>query len=152
LTGDWERARRHADECHETTLHSGEATERPYSRTIQALVEAHLGLVEPAGAKIDEGLALAWDLGVRPAGFELLAVRGFLELSLGDAARADRTLDGLAARVRAAGFGEPALFRFHGDAIEAKVALGRRISTSHSPAPQLRQAHRMRVGHTRPAF
>jgi DNA-binding CsgD family transcriptional regulator len=28
--------------------------------------------------------------------------------------------------VRTAGFGEPALFRFHGDAIEAKVALGRR--------------------------
>jgi DNA-binding CsgD family transcriptional regulator len=126
LTGDWERARRHADECHQTTLHSGLATERPYSLTIQALVEAHLGLVEPAGAKVDEGLALAWDLGVQPAGFELLAVRGYLELSLGDAARADRTLDGLAARVRAAGFGEPALFRFHGDAIEAKVALGRR--------------------------
>ena len=28
--------------------------------------------------------------------------------------------------VKAAGFGEPALFRFHGDAIEAKIALGDR--------------------------
>jgi DNA-binding CsgD family transcriptional regulator len=126
LSGAWDRALRHAGECHETTLHSGQAGERPYSLTIQALVEAHLGRVEPALAKIDQGLALAGELGVKPAGYELLAVRGFLELSLGDADRADRHLGELSALVEAAGMHEPALFRFHGDAIEAKVALGRR--------------------------
>ena len=126
LTGAWERARRHAAECHEVTLHSGQIGERPYALTIQALVEAHLGLVEPASAKIEEGLALARQLGVQPAGFELLAARGFLEMSLGDAAGADRTLSQLAELVAAAGMHEPALFRFHGDAIEAKVALGHR--------------------------
>jgi DNA-binding CsgD family transcriptional regulator len=124
LTGDWERANGHAVECHETTLHSGQAGERPYALTIQALVEAHLGLIEPARAKLDEGLALADQLGVQSAGFELLAARGFLELSLGDTREADRTFVELAAMVKAAGFGEPALFRFHGDAIEAKIALG----------------------------
>jgi DNA-binding CsgD family transcriptional regulator len=63
---------------------------------------------------------------VQPAAFELLAARGFLELSLGDAARADGTLSRLAELVTAAGMNEPALFRFHGDAIEAKVVLGHR--------------------------
>jgi DNA-binding CsgD family transcriptional regulator len=113
-------------ECHETTLHSGQVGERPYALTIQALVEAHLGRIVPARAKIVEGLALAQRLGVQPARFELLAARGFLEPSLTDARQADRTLSELATMVKAAGFGEPALFRFHGDAIEAKVALGER--------------------------
>jgi DNA-binding CsgD family transcriptional regulator len=126
LTGAWERARRHAAECHEVTLQSGQAGERPYALTILALVDAHLGLVDEASARIEEGLALARRLGVQPAGFELLATRGFLELSLGDAAGADRTLSRLAELVTAAGMHEPALFRFHGDAIEAKVALGQR--------------------------
>jgi DNA-binding CsgD family transcriptional regulator len=126
LTGDWEGARGHAAECQETTLHSGQAGERPYALTIQALVDAHLGLVEPARARIDEGLALARRLGVQPAEFELLAALGFLELSLSEARQADRTLTDLTAKVKAFGFGEPALFRFHGDAIEAKLTVGDR--------------------------
>jgi len=126
LTGDWEHAKAHAAECGETTLLAGLASERPFSLTIEALVDAHLGLVEPATAKIAEGLELAWRLGTRSAGFELLAARGFLELSLGDAAGADATFGQLIALVRPAGFGEPALFRYHGDAVEAKLALGHR--------------------------
>ena len=126
LTGDWEGARGHAAECQETTLHSGQAGERSYALTIQALVDAHLGLVEPARARIDEGLALARRLGVQPAESELLAALGFLELSLSEARQADRTLTDLTAKVKAFGFGEPALFRFHGDAIEAKLTMGDR--------------------------
>jgi DNA-binding CsgD family transcriptional regulator len=126
LRGYWREAGRHAAECHQTTLQSGQVTESPYSLTIQVLVEAHRGAVEPAMAKIDEGLRLADEAGVRPAGFELLAARGFLELSLGDVRAADRSLDQLAAMVGTAGLREPALFRFHGDAIEAKVVLGLR--------------------------
>jgi DNA-binding CsgD family transcriptional regulator len=126
LGGDWVPARAHARECDETTRQSGQVSERPYSFAIEALVEAHLGLVEPARAKIDEGLALARQTGAHPAGMEMLAVRGFLELSLGEAAAAEQTLDSLAAEVEQTGLREPALFRFHGDAIEAKVALGRR--------------------------
>jgi DNA-binding CsgD family transcriptional regulator len=125
LTGDWERARRHARECGETTLQSGQAGEHPYSLVIEALVDAHLGLVEPARAKIEEGLRVERQFGVQPAGLELLAIRGFLELSLGAAAEADRTLGRLAERVELTGLREPALFRFHGDAVEAKVLVGR---------------------------
>ncbi len=125
LIGDWDAAGTHAREARETTLHSGQASELPYSLVIEALVDAHLGVVEPARAKIEEGLALAERFGTQPAACELLAVRGFLELSLGNAADADRALGQLSETVARTGLCEPALFRFHGDAIEAKVMLGR---------------------------
>jgi tetratricopeptide (TPR) repeat protein len=125
LSGDWERARSHARECHETTVQSGQVGDIAYSLAIEALVEAHLGLVEPARVKIEEGLALAHERGAAPAGLELLAIRGFLELSLGNASEADRALAQLAEAVERTGLREPGLFRFHGDAIEAKVVLGR---------------------------
>ncbi len=125
LIGDWDEAGAHAREARETTLHSGQASELPYSLVIEALVDAHLGLVEAARTKIEEGLALADKFGTDPAACELLAVRGFLELSLGNAADADRALVELTDAVARTGLREPALFRFHGDAIEAKVMLGR---------------------------
>jgi tetratricopeptide (TPR) repeat protein len=122
LAGDWEQAARYAEECYEAVPQTG-ASERPYALTIKALVAAHLGLVEPTRSATDEGLPLALRLGVLPAYFELLAIRGFLELSLGSAAEAHRFLGPLPQAVREAGFGEP-LFRFHGDAIETLLALG----------------------------
>ena len=124
LTGDWEQARDHARESRETSLQSGLEMHISFSLVVEALVDAHLGLVEHARAKIDEGLKLADEFGSRPAGFELLAILGFLELSLGNAREADRALGRLAAAVDETGLREPALFRFHGDAIEAKITLG----------------------------
>ena len=126
LRGEWELAAGHAQEAYEATLQSGQTSELPYSLLIKALVDAHLGLVKPARAAIEEGLAIAEAVGVLPATLELLAVRGFLELSLGNAAEADSTLARLADAAEQAGYCEPALFRFHGDAIEAKITLGRR--------------------------
>jgi DNA-binding CsgD family transcriptional regulator len=125
LTGDWAAARRHARECLETTVRNGQVGgQQPYALAIEALVEAHLGLVEPARDKIERGLELSERLGVQPAGLELLATRGFLELSLGDAAAADRTLARVAELTAASGLRDAALYRFHGDAIEAKITLG----------------------------
>jgi DNA-binding CsgD family transcriptional regulator len=125
LIGDWELARKHARESHETTLQNELAAHLSYSLVVEALVDAHLGLVEPARAKIEEGLRLAAELGSRSPGFELLAILGFLELSLGNAREADRALDRLAAGVEESGLREPAVFRFRGDAIEAKIGVGR---------------------------
>ncbi len=124
LTGDWERSRRHARESRESTLQSGLAMHYSFSLVVEALVDAHLGLVASARAKIEEGLNVADAVGSRSAGFELLAILGFLELSLGHAREADRALSRLTAAVEETGLREPALFRFHGDAIEAKIALG----------------------------
>ena len=125
LIGDWDAASTHSREARETTLHSGQASELSYSLVIEAIVDAHLGLVEAARTKIEEGIALADTFGTQPAACELIAVRGFLELSLGNAADADRALGQLADLVARTELCEPALFRFHGDAIEAKVMLGR---------------------------
>jgi DNA-binding CsgD family transcriptional regulator len=126
LMGDWPAALHHARECQDASVRNGQVGERPFSLAIEAIVEAHLGHVEAAREKIEEGLRLAERIGVQPAALELLATRGFVELSLGDAAAAERTLDGVAERARTTGFLEPALFRFHGDAIEAKIVLGHR--------------------------
>ena len=125
LMGEWTRARRSAEACAETSLSSGMVTERPFACVIVALVEAHFGAVDAANAKIVEGLELADRFAVRPAEMELLATRGFVELSLSQFAAADRTFSELDRIARSAGLLEPALFRYHGDAIEAKIALGR---------------------------
>ena len=124
LAGNWQLAERYAEECFATMAQTGQEDERPFALTLRALVDAHLGRVAEARAATDEALPLALELGVAPAHLELLGIRGFLEHSLGDASEAQRFLGPLPRAVAEAGFGEPALFRFHGDAIETLLALG----------------------------
>jgi DNA-binding CsgD family transcriptional regulator len=92
---------------------------------VKALVDAHVGRVEEAREATDEGIPLALRLGVIPAYLELRAVRGFLELSLGNHDEAYRFLDPLRDEAARAGFREPSLFRFHGDLTETAIALGK---------------------------
>ena len=125
LSGRWTPALQTARECSETTRSSGQASEHPYTCAIEALVEAHLGAVDSALTRIAEGLELTDRFAVIPARLEMMATRGFLELSLGRNDEADRTLTEVAAAAEDSGLLEPALFRYHGDAIEAKIALGR---------------------------
>jgi DNA-binding CsgD family transcriptional regulator len=124
LAGNWELAARYAEECFEATLQTGQEDHRPYALTIKALVDAHLGRVAEARAATDEGLPLALHVGVLPAHLEMLGIRGFLEHSLGDAREAHRFLGPLPRAAAEAGYGEPTLFRFHGDAIETLLELG----------------------------
>jgi DNA-binding CsgD family transcriptional regulator len=125
LSGEWTQALLTARECSETVRSSDQASERPYACDIEALVEAHLGAVDSALARIAEGLELTDRFAVLPARLEMMATRGFIELSLGRYDEADRTLTDVAAAAEDSGLLEPALFRYHGDAIEAKIALGR---------------------------
>jgi DNA-binding CsgD family transcriptional regulator len=124
LAGNWELASRYAAEFIEHTLQTAQVTERPFALATKAWVDAHLGRVAEARAATDEGMPLALAVGAMPANFEMLATRGFLEHSLGDAREAQRFLGPLPRAVAEAGFGEPVLFRFHGDAIETLLALG----------------------------
>jgi len=124
LAGNWELASLYAAECFEITVQTGQEELRSFALTIRALVDAHLGRVAETRAATDEGLALALAVGVVPAHLEMLAIRGFLEYSLGEAHEAHRFLGPLPRAVAEAGFGEPALFRFHGDAIETLLAVG----------------------------
>ncbi len=125
LRGRFESASAYAQLAYEGTVETGQQNEQPFGLTIKALVDAHLGRVEAAREASDEGMTLALRLGVVPAYLELRAARGFLELSLASYEEAHRFLGTLREDVAKAGFGEPALFRFHGDATEALVALGK---------------------------
>jgi len=125
LLGNWTAARAYADEADGATVDSGQVGERPYSLLIVALVDAHLGLVDQAKERIEQALVPAEQLGVAPARIELLATRGFLQLSCGELAAADRTLEQVRELAEQYGIREPALFRHHGDAVEVKIALGR---------------------------
>ena len=125
LRGRFESASAYAQRQYEAAVETGQESERPFGLTLRALVDAHLGRVEAAREATDQGMALALRLGVVPAYLELRAARGFLELSLGSYEEAQRFLGTLGEEVTRAGFGEPALFRFHGDAIETLIALGK---------------------------
>jgi DNA-binding CsgD family transcriptional regulator len=70
----------------------------------------------------------------------MLAIRGFLEHSLGDAAAAHRFLGPLPEAVAETGFGLPTLFRYHGDAIETMLALGERDTADALLADLVAQA------------
>lgn len=122
--GDWTRAKRLAAEALEQAQQMGLEDEQAFALATASLVEAHCGRVEAARELAQQGLALAERVGIEPARFELLAVRGFLELSLGNPAAAHGVLAPLARAVTTAGFGEPAVYRFHSDDIEALIALG----------------------------
>ena len=124
LAGNWELASHYAAECFEAAVQTAQEDQRPFALSTRALVDAHLGRVAETRAATDEGLPLALAVGVVPAHLEMLAIRGFLEYSLGEAREAHRFLGPLPRAVAEAGFGEPALFRFHGDAIETLLALG----------------------------
>ncbi|HMN99253.1 MAG TPA: AAA family ATPase [Miltoncostaeaceae bacterium] len=124
LAGNWELASHYASECLDAAVQTAHEDQRPFALSTRSLVDAHLGRVAEARAATDEGLPLALDVGVVPAHLEMLAIRGFLEHSLGEAREAHRFLGPLPRAVADAGFGEPALFRFHGDAIETLLALG----------------------------
>jgi DNA-binding CsgD family transcriptional regulator len=121
-TGDWPHAERVARQALELAL---DTSEEPFTLSTCALVDAHLGRVEAAREEIQRGLALVSRTAMRPAGFEFLATQGFLELSIGDADGAHRILGPLVDAVAAAGFREPAVFRFYPDEIESLIMLGR---------------------------
>jgi DNA-binding CsgD family transcriptional regulator len=115
----------YADEAEERVLETGLDEERQFSLAARALVDAHLARVDAARRAIEEGLALS-AFGSVSARFELLTIRGFLDMSLADPAAAMTSFDSLMEEVPAAGFNDPGLpFRYHGDAAEALVELGR---------------------------
>jgi tetratricopeptide (TPR) repeat protein len=150
LTGAWERAGVHADACWVAARGIGTTSDRTVARTIRAMVDAHRGRVAAADVAIDEGLALARSTGNVPASWWLLAIRGFLQLSVGRPGEAAATLAGLADELRRDGVREPALYRFHGDAIEAAVAVGDALDRHGGPArpgPRAGCARRPRRGH-----
>ena len=97
LLGSWAAAVATAAECVRSTIESGQDSERPFAAVISAWSAAISAMSHAAEPEIVQGMALAERFGARPALLELLATRGFLELSVGRFDDADRTLGEVAA-------------------------------------------------------
>ncbi len=122
--GNWERASGYGDEGYRSVLETGDMEGEPALLFAKALVAAHLGQVDEARESAQQGLALAERVAHREISIQNLSVLGFLELSLGNAEKAHRFLARATELLRASGIGEPGLFSFPPDAIEALIALG----------------------------
>lgn len=119
-SGNWSQASDYAEESYELAEQGEQSFGGPPA--IRALVDAHLGNVERARTTVEVRLN---SLKVNPISAPLyLRVLGFLELSLGNLASAEKHLS--AAVEAAEGFGiyEPGVYRVHADLIEALIGTG----------------------------
>lgn len=123
--GQWDSAARWADEAVEAALLTEQEGELVFALSSQAAVAAHRGDSGGVASAVEQGLPIAERMGVVPAIVEFQATRGFFELSRGRLRAAERHLAPLPATVDAAGLLEPAIFRFHADAVETLLLLDR---------------------------
>jgi DNA-binding CsgD family transcriptional regulator len=121
--GNWPLAARYAAEGYEHAEQMSREQDMSAHLYASALVDAHLGRVEEARGAAERGIALSESCGDEAFRLQHQAVLGFLELSVGDAAAADRILRPLAARLAAAGWREPSIYGELPNAIEALVEL-----------------------------
>src|SRR5262249_31215031 len=121
--GNWSLAARHAAEGYEHAEQMGREQDMSAHLYASALVDAHLGRVEATRDVAGRGIALSEHCGDEVFRLQHVAVLGFLELSLGDAAAADGILRPLAARLAASGWREPSIYGELPNAIEALVEL-----------------------------
>jgi tetratricopeptide (TPR) repeat protein len=123
-TGNWPLADQYASECLELARQLNISNAEPATLYVRALVDAHLGRVEAARGAAEQGSALAAAMGDET--FRVLNehVLGFLELSLGDPARAHARLGPLVGVLHAMSVGEPTTFPLLPDEIEALIGLG----------------------------
>lgn len=115
-------ASRYAHECDVTHQYSG--APRAAGRFVLALALSHAGREAEARAAGEEGVALASEGGSRV--FLALSrwALGFLELSLGEPAAANRYLIGLPEEFDAMGYWNPGVRPVYADAIEARIGVG----------------------------
>jgi DNA-binding CsgD family transcriptional regulator len=122
--GNWPLAERYAAdgyECAEQLAREQDMSALLYAR---ALVDASFGRVDEARVAAQRGIALSESCGDEVFLRQNLTALGFLELSVGDAAAADRILRPLVARLAASGWREPNIYGELPNAIEALVELG----------------------------
>jgi len=117
-SGDWAAASEFADRSHESFNQVGVGERAP--NLWRAYVDAHFGHVDavrtaaPPAYGIDEPVQrMLW-----------LRTIGLAELTVGNAVEADACLAQALADLDVIGFREPAVWRVHGDAIEAALAVG----------------------------
>jgi DNA-binding CsgD family transcriptional regulator len=123
--GDWEAASRYADRALEAARQTGMAFYGAMAHYAKALVDAHLGRVEPARRAAEEGLRIAERTGVAITKALNLSVLGFLGLSTGDFGSAHGYLAQAVELAVSMGVGDPGFLHHLPDEIESLIALGR---------------------------
>ena len=114
-----------ADQSHDVALQAGRETAVPLALHLRAQALAHLGRAAEARAVAEQVLAYAAATGQQyRLGLVDRGMLGFLALSEGDARTAFAILDPAADALAARDPGEPSLFTFLPDAIEAAVETG----------------------------
>ncbi|MGZ5339000.1 MAG: LuxR C-terminal-related transcriptional regulator, partial [Thermoleophilaceae bacterium] len=121
---NFQTAAAHASECWARSEQRGERYQGGAALWAKALTDAHLGRVEEARAAAERGTALSTEIGEEVYRVLNRFALGFLELSLGDAARADAVLRLLPLRLVDLGWDEPSLFPVWPNAIEALIGIG----------------------------
>lgn len=120
----FQSAAAYASECWARSEQRGEQYQGGAALWAKALADAHLGRVEEARAAAERGMALSTKIGEEVYRVLNRFALGFLELSLGDAARADAVLRLLPPRLVALGWDEPSLFPVWPNAIDALIGVG----------------------------
>ena len=122
--GKWDAAEEYALEACRVADETQQRAMRPATLYSLALVRAHRGQVREARELADEALVFCDETGNVPVSTLVIAVLGFVELSLGDHDAAHARLGPLAEAAAAAGLGEPSVVKFLPDEIEALATLG----------------------------
>jgi len=122
--GDWEQARAESRQAMEILEQPGSTRMRAYALHTDALLLAHTGDLDNARATADEGLALATGHDDAWVATMHLAVLGFVAICRDDVAEADRHLTRAGELLDGIGLAEGGRHRFHGDQVEAAVAVG----------------------------
>jgi DNA-binding CsgD family transcriptional regulator len=122
--GNWDAAEEYSLEACRVADESRQHTMRPATLYSLALIRAHRGQVRGARELATEALDLCDRTGNVPVRSLVLAVLGFIAVSLDDAPAAHGHLGPLAEAVARAGLGEPGVVRYLPDEIEALADLG----------------------------
>jgi DNA-binding CsgD family transcriptional regulator/tetratricopeptide (TPR) repeat protein len=122
--GKWDAAEEYALEACRVADETHQQAMRPATLYSLALVRAHRGQVRDARELADEALGLCDRTGNVPVSTVVIALLGFVALSLDDHKAAHAQLGPLAEAIASVGLGEPSVVKFLPDEIEALAALG----------------------------
>ncbi|MEX0817837.1 MAG: AAA family ATPase [Gaiellales bacterium] len=121
LAGDFEFARRRAEEGYELAEQAGQRSLEAYLLGVRALVDAHTGRADVAREAGERALVLADSMSARPAQMFAAAALGLLELSLERPAATVERLRPLIEFVQKEGIADPCWTRFAVDLVEALI-------------------------------
>jgi DNA-binding CsgD family transcriptional regulator len=124
LTGNWQLAERYATESKRVAEQTGNSMYASDALYVHGMLDAAAGRIDGARAIAQKMFEAASESSPADVVARPLCLLGFVHLSLEQYAECDRYLTQADAALEATGQVEPSDHRFHGDLVEAVVALG----------------------------